>query len=71
MMDTIVSSLSIGDFFFYFVGDSAKNIQLLEKKKKRLDDDVEKYRKRLHDAEKCLKVGIFSIFFFFFEIKIH
>ncbi|MCP9260150.1 Cell division cycle and apoptosis regulator protein 1 [Dirofilaria immitis] len=28
------------------------------KKKKRLEEDVEKYRKRLHDAEKCLKNSV-------------
>ncbi|VDK47955.1 unnamed protein product [Anisakis simplex] len=38
--------------------ESAKNSQLLEKKKKRLEDDVDKYRKRLHDAEKCLKNSV-------------
>ncbi|VDN01647.1 unnamed protein product [Thelazia callipaeda] len=45
---------------FYNIGgeDSAKHIQTLEKRKKRLDEDVEKYRKRLHDAEKCLKNSV-------------
>ncbi|EFO26987.2 hypothetical protein LOAG_01502 [Loa loa] len=38
--------------------DGAKHVQLLEKKKKRLEEDVEKYRKRLHDAEKCLKNSV-------------
>ncbi|VDK73790.1 unnamed protein product [Litomosoides sigmodontis] len=38
--------------------DGAKNVQVLEKKKKRLEEDVEKYRKRLHDAEKCLKNSV-------------
>lgn len=42
---------------FCFAEDGAKHVQVLEKKKKRLEEDVEKYRKRLHDAEKCLKVG--------------
>ncbi|VDO30256.1 unnamed protein product [Onchocerca flexuosa] len=38
--------------------DGAKHVQVLEKKKKRLEEDVEKYRKRLHDAEKCLKNSV-------------
>lgn len=38
--------------------DGAKTAQSLEKKKKRLEDDVDKYRKRLHDAEKCLKNSV-------------
>uniref|UniRef100_A0A158Q740 SAP domain-containing protein n=1 Tax=Elaeophora elaphi TaxID=1147741 RepID=A0A158Q740_9BILA len=38
--------------------DGAKYVQVLEKKKKRLEEDVEKYRKRLHDAEKCLKNSV-------------
>uniref|UniRef100_A0A915PP47 SAP domain-containing protein n=1 Tax=Setaria digitata TaxID=48799 RepID=A0A915PP47_9BILA len=38
--------------------DGSKHMLVLEKKKKRLEEDVEKYRKRLHDAEKCLKNSV-------------
>jgi len=29
--------------------------EVVEKKKRRLEDDLDRYKKRLHDAEKCLK----------------
>ncbi|VDM46214.1 unnamed protein product [Toxocara canis] len=52
------SALQKVDMLEAQIKDNAKNTQSLEKKKKRLEDDVDKYRKRLHDAEKCLKNSV-------------
>jgi hypothetical protein len=32
----------------------------LEKKKRRLDEDLDRYKKKLHTAEKSIKVGLFE-----------
>lgn len=48
------------------ISESAKETREgLEKKKKRLEDDVDKYRKRVHDLEKTLKVKLSYIHMLF------
>lgn len=39
-----------------FLESTKEQKEHIEKKKRRLDDDVERYKKKLHDLEKAFKV---------------
>lgn len=48
--------------FFLILEHSKEQKESLERRKRRLEEDVRDYKKRLYDAEKCLKVNFWTRF---------